>query len=131
MLFFISEKNKKEDFMKLRIDLKEKSYDIHIEKGILYRIKEYIDLNRKVMIVTDTGVPQKYTDILKAQCSDGYSIVVEQGEGAKSFRVFEEVCQKLLEYGFHRKDLVIALGGGVVGDLAGFSAIYRQLHFLR
>ena len=65
-MLFISEKNKKEDFMKLRIDLKEKSYDIHIEKGILYRIKEYIDLNRKVMIVTDTGVPQKYTDILKA-----------------------------------------------------------------
>lgn len=122
MLFFISEKNTEEDFMKLRIDLKEKSYDIHIEKGILYRIKEYIDLNRKVMIVTDTGVPQKYTDILKAQCSDGYSIVVEQGEGAKSFKIFGEICQKLLDLGFHRKDLVIALGGGVMGDLAGFSA---------
>lgn len=108
--------------MKLRIELKEKSYDIHIEKGILQKIKEYIDLNRKVMIVTDTGVPQKYMDVLKAQCSDGHSIVVEQGEGAKSFKVFEEICQKLLDYGFHRKDLVIALGGGVIGDLAGFAA---------
>lgn len=108
--------------MKLRIDLKEKSYDIHIEKGILYRIKEYIDLNRKVMIVTDTGVPQKYIDIIKSQCPNGYSIAVGQGEGAKSFKVFEEVCKKLLDLGFHRNDLIIALGGGVIGDLGGFVA---------
>ena len=44
------------------------------------------------------------------------------GEGAKSFPVFEHLCTKLLEHGFTRKDLVIAVGGGVVGDLAGFAA---------
>ncbi|WP_462425131.1 3-dehydroquinate synthase [Fusobacterium sp. THCT13E1] len=108
--------------MKLRIELKEKSYDIHIEKGILHKIKEYINLDRKVMIVTDKGVPQKYIDIIKSQCPNGYSIAVEQGEGAKSFKVFEEVCKKLLDLGFHRNDLIIALGGGVIGDLGGFAA---------
>ena len=108
--------------MKLRIELREKSYDIHIEKGILHKIKEYINLDRKVMIVTDKGVPEKYMNIVKAQCPNGYSIAVEQGEGAKSFKVFEEVCRKLLDLGFHRNDLIIALGGGVIGDLAGFAA---------
>lgn len=108
--------------MKLRIELREKSYDIHIKKGILHKIKEYINLDRKVMIVTDKGVPEKYMNIVKAQCPNGYSIAVEQGEGAKSFKVFEEVCRKLLDLGFHRNDLIIALGGGVIGDLAGFAA---------
>ena len=74
------------------------------------------------MIVTDKGVPEKYMNIVKAQCPNGYSIAVEQGEGAKSFKVFEEVCRKLLDLGFHRNDLIIALGGGVIGDLAGFAA---------
>ena len=108
--------------MKRRIELREKSDDIHIEKGILHKIKEYINLDRKVMIVTDKGVPEKYMNIVKAQCPNGYSIAVEQGEGAKSFKVFEEVCRKLLDLGFHRNDLIIALGGGVIGDLAGFAA---------
>ncbi len=83
--------------MKLRVELKEKSYDIHIEKGILHKIKEYINLDRKVMIVTDKGVPQRYIDIIKAQCPNGYSIAVEAGGRAKSFKVFEEVCKKLLD----------------------------------
>lgn len=108
--------------MKLRIELKEKSYDIYIEKGILHKIKEYINLDRKVMIVSDKGVPEKYIDIIKTQCPNGYSIVVEQGEEAKSFKVFEEVCKRLLDLGFHRNDLIIALGGGVIGDLGGFVA---------
>lgn len=108
--------------MKISVNLKENSYDILIEEGILNKIGEYINLDRKVMIVTDSGVPQEYADIVLKQCSNGYKIVVDQGEGAKSFSVYENICKKLLEANFHRKDLIIALGGGVVGDLAGFCA---------
>ena len=66
--------------MKISVDLKENSYDILIEDGILNRVGEYIDLNRKVMIITDSGVPKEYGDILLSQCPMGEIIVVEQGE---------------------------------------------------
>ena len=108
--------------MKISVDLKENSYDILIEDGILNRVGEYIDLNRKVMIITDSGVPREYGDILLNQCPMGEIIVAEQGEQSKSFVTYERICRKLLESNFHRKDLIIALGGGVIGDLAGFCA---------
>lgn len=108
--------------MKISVDLKENSYDILIEDGILNRVGEYIDLNRKVMIITDDGVPKEYADRLLSQCPMGKKIVVEQGEKSKSFSTYERICRKLLENNFHRKDLIIALGGGVIGDLAGFCA---------
>ena len=50
--------------MKLHVDLKENGYDILMEHGILYRLNDYIDLNRKVMIVTDSGVPVSYTHLI-------------------------------------------------------------------
>ena len=54
--------------MKLLVDLKENGYDILMEHGILYRLNDYIDLNRKVMIVTDSGVPEAYANIVREQC---------------------------------------------------------------
>lgn len=108
--------------MKLRVNLTDKSYDIVIDHGVLHRIQEYADLNRKVLVISDTGVPQEYRDAVLAQCPNGYSVVVEQGESAKSFRVYEMLCKKLLELSFSRTDCIIALGGGVIGDLSGFVA---------
>lgn len=108
--------------MKLTVDLKEHSYDIIIDRGVLSRVSEYINCNRKVFVVTDEGVPKTYLQTVLAQCKEGYSYVVMQGEGAKSFPVYEELCRVLLQHNFTRKDLVIGLGGGVVGDLAGFVA---------
>ena len=66
--------------MKLHVDLKENGYDILMEHGILYRLNDYIDLNRKVMIVTDSGVPEAYANIVREQCKKGYVHVIEQGE---------------------------------------------------
>ncbi len=65
--------------MKLHVDLKENGYDILMEHGILYRLNDYIDLNRKVMIVTDSGVPEAYANIVREQCKKGYVHVIEQG----------------------------------------------------
>lgn len=108
--------------MKLHVDLKENGYDILMEKGILYRLNDYVDLHRKVMIITDNGVPNSYAQTVKEQCKEGYVHVVEAGEGSKSMVVFQQLCEDLLEHNFSRKDCVIALGGGVVGDLSGFVA---------
>lgn len=108
--------------MELTVKLGAKTYPIYFEHGILSRIGQHVNLDRKVFILTDTGVPESYLITLLSQCTQGYYEVVEKGEGAKSFPIFEHLCGRLLEYGFTRKDLVISLGGGVVGDLGGFVA---------
>lgn len=108
--------------MKLHVDLKENGYDIVVEHGALSNVKNLINLNRKVLIITDSGVPKEYANIVKAQCKEGIVHVVEQGEDSKSFPVFIEISELLLQHKFSRKDCVIALGGGVVGDLAGYAA---------
>lgn len=118
--------------MQLSVNLKEKSYDIIIEHGVLNRIGNFADLNRKVLIISDTGVPMEYVNTVMKQCPQGYYHIVQQGEGAKSFPVYEELCRKLLELNFTRTDCIIALGGGVIGDLAGFvaSTYLRGIEFI-
>lgn len=108
--------------MNLHVDLKEHSYDIIMEHGILHHIAQHFNLDRKVMIITDDGVPTEYAQIVAAQCKESYIHIVKQGEEAKSLLVFEELCRELLQHKFSRKDCVIALGGGVVGDLSGLVA---------
>ncbi len=118
--------------LQLSVNLKEKSYDIIIEHGVLNRIGNFADLNRKVMIISDTGVPMEYVNTVMKQCPQGYYHIVQQGEGAKSFPVYEELCRKLLDLNFTRTDCIIALGGGVIGDLAGFvaSTYLRGIEFI-
>ena len=76
----------------------------------------------EVLVVTDSGVPAAYVRSVLCQCPQGFLETVEMGEGAKSFPVLERLCRTLLTHGFTRHDLVLALGGGVVGDLSGFAA---------
>ena len=108
--------------MKIHVDLKENGYDIIMEHGVLANVKDYVDLNRKVMVITDEGVPLEYATSVVAQCAEGYLHVVPQGEDSKSLSVFKEICEDLLEQQFSRKDCIIAIGGGVVGDLSGYVA---------
>lgn len=98
------------------------SYDVVIERGCLFDLHRYTDLSRKVMIVTDSGVPRSYLGIASAQCRQGSSFVMPQGEESKSLGTVEQLCKRMLDLGFDRGDLVIALGGGVVCDTAGFAA---------
>jgi len=108
--------------MVISVELGDKSYDIIIERGALGKCSELLDLNRKAFIVTDSGVPAVYAEAVKAGCREGYIFTVPQGEGSKSIETFEVLLTKMLELGFTRKDCVIAVGGGVVGDLTGFTA---------
>ncbi len=108
--------------MILNVDLQNNSYDIVIERGALARAGEIFSLSRRVLVVTDSGVPAVYAKTVAAQCNEATVITVDEGEGAKSFPVLEKLCRALLEGGFSRSDCVVAVGGGVVGDLAGFAA---------
>ena len=108
--------------MKLLVDLKERSYNIYIERGIISKISEYINLNRKVMIICDCNVPSHFATSIASQCKEAYIQFVKDGEQSKSFTTFEFLCTTLLNHHFTRKDLIIALGGGVIGDLSGYVA---------
>ncbi len=97
-------------------------YDIVIENGALKKADSYLNLNRKVLIVTDDGVPCEYSKILASFCAFPVIKCIPQGEGSKSLRVFEELQTLMMENNFSRTDCVAAVGGGVVGDLSGFCA---------
>lgn len=108
--------------MTIHMNLGQNSYDILVERGILANAKEYLDLYRRVLVVTDTQIPAVYAQTLAAQCKSAVICTVEAGENSKSLAVFEQLLQTMLDHGFSRKDCVVAVGGGVVGDLSGFAA---------
>ena len=108
--------------MKLTMDLETNSYDIHLDNGLLHKIADFMDVRRKVMVVTDSGVPGQYLDTVMKQLSHPYSYCLQAGESSKTLENFKAVCKAMLDHHFTRKDAVLALGGGVVGDLAGFAA---------
>ncbi|MBR6451430.1 MAG: 3-dehydroquinate synthase [Lachnospiraceae bacterium] len=108
--------------MKIRIDLKENGYDIETGQGLLGRAGELLDLDRKVCIVTDTGVPERYAKTIAKECAHAVIETVDAGEQSKSLETFAAIEKTMLTEGFGRKDCVVAVGGGVVGDLAGFAA---------
>lgn len=114
--------------MKLYVDLGKDSYPIYIENGILAQAGTYIQevfSGRKIMIISDDNVYPHYGHILTSQLSSQYEchhLVLPHGEESKSFQTLPSVYTALLEAEISRSDLIIALGGGVIGDLAGFAA---------
>ena len=101
--------------------------DIIIENGCISRAGELLVLSGgKVLVVTDTGVPEQYSRTVAASISrQGASVqicTVPQGEANKSLQSYAQILDSLVEGGFTRTDAVVAVGGGVVGDMAGFAA---------
>ncbi len=118
-----------EEFLgtKLTMNLGARSYDIILRRGSLENLYQFANLGRRVAVVTDSGVPPIYAQMVADQCKDAVVITVPQGEASKSFKTLESVLNQMLAFGMGRGDLVIAVGGGVVGDLAGFAAsIYMR-----
>ena len=108
--------------MTIHVELGASSYDIELCRGALARVGELINLDRKIMVVTDSGVPAEYADTVRNLAKEGYQVSVPQGEESKCFANLEFILAAMLDAGFTRKDAVVAVGGGVVGDLAGFAA---------
>lgn len=108
--------------MILNVQMQEFVYDVVIQKGILSDASKYLDLNRKALIVTDSGIPKEYIEVVKKQIKDPFVYVIEQGESSKSFDNFSKILDYLITNSFSRTDCIVALGGGVCGDLAGFVA---------
>ena len=124
----------------LRVNIPNREYDIKIENGLLDRCGgEILRLFKpcRVAIVTDTNVEPLYAERLMtalSNCSfESFLVTVPAGESSKSMDMLEFLYGKLLENKMTRSDLVIALGGGVVGDLTGFCAatLLRGIPFIQ
>lgn len=115
--------------MKLTVNLEKNSYPIYIENGILARAGNLISEcfgGKKIMVISDDNVFPLYGETLISSLdSCGYechSLVLPHGETTKNFQTLPEIYSAMLTAKISRSDLVIALGGGVIGDLAGFAA---------
>lgn len=122
------------------VALGDRAYDIVIGRDAIATLGERIKALRpgaRVAILTDENVAKAHlsrvTDILKASGIEATPIVVAPGEGSKSYATFETVCEAIIAARIERNDLVVALGGGVIGDLAGFAAasVRRGLEFVQ
>ena len=98
------------------------TYNIYLKRGAIQNAGEYLDLNRKVLIVTDTGVPSEYAKTVADKCRDAVIVTVNEGEKSKNIDTFKYLLDCMVKNNFTRTDCVVAVGGGVVGDLSGFVA---------
>lgn len=124
----------------VRIDLIDREYDIYIGAGLLYNIDRYVPVDLKnlnVYIVTDTNVEPyavRIQDKIKAEgAARAELIALKAGEQAKSFANVEKISDWLVDKGISRDSIIIAVGGGVVGDITGFcaSVIMRGVPYMQ
>ncbi|KGX92160.1 3-dehydroquinate synthase [Pontibacillus halophilus JSM 076056 = DSM 19796] len=111
----------------LRVDTNETSYEVQFQSGIRKRIKEFLPrAYSNILIVTDDVVAKLYLDDvqsgLEGEGVQVASCVVPSGESSKSMEQFYRCHTAALEENLDRKSLLVALGGGMIGDLAGFVA---------
>lgn len=113
----------------LKVNTPSKSYDIFIDNGLIQRlgieIRKTHNGNR-IAVITDENLNEQYGTDLKKRLEDSdfdiKLIIIKPGEESKSFHVLQYVYSELVKFNITRKDLIIAFGGGVVGDLGGFAA---------
>jgi len=129
------------DPMTVNVDLGARSYDIHIGDGLLNSagtlIAPFLGADRRAIIISDETVAPLYADALvrglQAEGATATLVRVPVGEDSKSFTRLEQVLEELIHAGVERGTPLIALGGGVVGDLTGFAAssLLRGVPFIQ
>ena len=122
------------------VALGDRSYDVFIGPGLLAQAGALISARLgkvKCGIVTDENVAHQHLAALESSLQSAglvtSSIILKPGEATKSFRELGPLCEKLLEMGLERGDIVVPFGGGVIGDLAGFAAgiLRRGVRFVQ
>ncbi len=109
--------------MELSIEHADGISRIVIEKGILEKgLDDYIDFDRKVLIVTDDGVPQGYAKKVASYAAQSHIVTIPQGEKSKSVETWSSILDEMVQFDMRRGDCVCSVGGGVVSDVAGFAA---------
>ncbi|MGV3240417.1 3-dehydroquinate synthase family protein, partial [Streptococcus hyovaginalis] len=126
--------------MKLTVNLPQNPYDILIEKGSLAQVGTWTSSlwkPQKIAIITDEHVASLYLETVRASLETaGFETIAfafPEGETSKNLDTVNQAYEFLVQEGMTRSDGILALGGGVVGDLAGFvaSTYMRGIHFLQ
>ncbi|MFA7231554.1 MAG: 3-dehydroquinate synthase [Victivallaceae bacterium] len=127
-------------YIKIPVNLGERSYDIIIGSGLINNSESYLESfagEKKCLTVTDSNVGPLYErhlrKILIATGADNSDFIFPAGEENKTMDTITAICRQCVLRGLDRKSLIIALGGGVCGDMAGFSAaVYmRGIDFIQ
>ena len=97
-------------------------YNIYLGNNELDNLAKYFNLNRKVLVVTDSNIPLEYVNKVLNSCLKGHLVTLNPGEESKCFDNYLKLNKILLENEVSRTDAIVALGGGVIGDLSAFVA---------
>ena len=108
--------------MVISVSLGAQSYPILLEAGALARAGQHLSLARRVLVVTDSGVPQEYARTVAGACRQARICTLPAGENSKNMDNYQRLLREMLALGMDRGDCVAAVGGGMAGDLAGFAA---------
>ena len=108
--------------MVISVSLGAQSYPIILDSGVLAHAGEHLALARRVLVVTDSGVPEEYAETVAGACRQARICTVPAGESSKNMGSYQQLLGEMLALGMDRGDCVAAVGGGMVGDLAGFAA---------
>ncbi len=124
----------------LRVELGSRSYDIVAGSGLLAEagdLMQRVLRQKRVVVVTDANVATLHLKTLAAGLAKAEIaseiVILPPGEGTKDFAHFEKLCEDILALGIERSTALVALGGGVIGDLAGFAAatLLRGLDYVQ
>lgn len=109
------------------------TYQVHIKNHLLNHLKDYLDSDRFYVIISDDNIPKEYLEKVSSSCKNNLVITFPQGEKSKSIFEFERITNILLENNIKKDACLIALGGGVTGDLVGFiaSVYLRGVDFIQ
>jgi 3-dehydroquinate synthase len=131
---------KKEDLRTVRVELGDRSYEIRIQPGVLDEAGKLLRgllRGKRLLIVTDRNIGPKYghalANSLKKAGFDGSAVELPPGEGAKSLDVAKFLYDRCFDAKLDRASTIVALGGGVIGDLSGFiaSTFMRGIEFVQ
>lgn len=118
---------------KIEVVSSSRSYTVYIKNNLLNHLKEYLNEERQYVIISDDGIPVEYIEKVKKACKNPLVLSFPQGESSKSLQQFERITDLLLENSIKKDACLIALGGGVTGDLVGFiaSVYMRGIDFIQ
>ena len=125
---------------RIHVDVSDNAYDIHIGTNLLQEAEAELAAllgGRQVVIVTDTNIAplhlEQTKNALSAHAASCTNFILPAGEASKSFSVYEQLVNDILALPIDRQTVLVALGGGVIGDLVGFAAasLLRGLDFIQ
>lgn len=102
-------------------------YKVIISNNLLNNLTSYFKTNKKVLLLSDDNIPTSYKESIKQQYDITCNIILKHGEKSKNYKNVLKVINSLISYNFNKDDVIIALGGGVILDIASLIAtLYKR-----